>query len=106
MAWVGLNKYGYTHEAQRLAYRWLFMITAGFVEAGGVIPEKFNVVEGSANIEAEYGNQGTDFKYLPREGFGWTNASYAVGLTYLTEHQKRALGTLTSPDVLFSRHRK
>lgn len=25
MAWAGLKKYGYVHEAQRLAYRWLYM---------------------------------------------------------------------------------
>lgn len=58
LAWSGLQRYGYAHEAQRLAYRWLYMVTTGFVEAGGCVPEKFNAVEGSANIEAEYGNQG------------------------------------------------
>ncbi|KAM0754949.1 trehalase-domain-containing protein [Meredithblackwellia eburnea MCA 4105] len=101
MAWAGLKKYGYTYDAQRLAYRWLFMVTCGFVEAGGVVPEKFNAVEASANIDAEYGNQGTDFHLIPREGFGWTNASYQVGLSYITPHQNRALGTLTPPDVFF-----
>lgn len=47
-------------------------VTIGFVEAGGVVPEKFNAVEASANIDAEYGNQGTDFVHVPREGFGWS----------------------------------
>lgn len=32
-------------------------VTCGFVNAGGVVPEKFNAVEASANIDAEYGNQ-------------------------------------------------
>ncbi|GAA6000499.1 hypothetical protein JCM10207_008040 [Rhodosporidiobolus poonsookiae] len=101
MAWVGLSRYGYTHEAQRLSYRWLHMLTTGFVEAGGCVPEKFNAVEGTSNIDAEYGNQGTDFHLIPREGFGWTNASYQVGLSYLTQFQRRALGALTPPDSFF-----
>lgn len=32
-------------------------LTVGFVEAGGCVPEKFNAVEGTSNIDAEYGNQ-------------------------------------------------
>jgi hypothetical protein len=24
-------------------------------------------------VDAEYGNQGVDFKMIPREGFGWMN---------------------------------
>lgn len=95
-------------------------ITVGFVEAGGCIPEKLDAVAGNANIDAEYGNQvrrrfrhsfthdsfepfpqGTDFHLIPREGFGWTNASYQVGLTFITQLQRRALGALTPPDVFF-----
>ncbi|GAA5852877.1 hypothetical protein JCM5353_001228, partial [Sporobolomyces roseus] len=98
---VALQKYGYNHEAQRLAYRWLHMLTVGFVEAGGCVPEKFNAVEGTSNIDAEYGNQGTDFALIPREGFGWTNASYQVGLSMITQYQRRALGALTPPETFF-----
>ncbi|SDA07351.1 BZ3501_MvSof-1269-A2-R1_Chr6-2g08453 [Microbotryum saponariae] len=29
----GMQKYGYFHDAQRVAYRWLYMVTIGFVEA-------------------------------------------------------------------------
>ncbi|GAA5975859.1 hypothetical protein JCM10908_005305 [Rhodotorula pacifica] len=101
MAWVALQKYGYVHEAQRVAYRWLHMLTVGFVEAGGCVPEKFNAVEGTSNIDAEYGNQGTDFHLIPREGFGWTNSSYQVGLSVITQAQRRALGALTPPDSFF-----
>ncbi|GAA5887332.1 hypothetical protein JCM6882_002495 [Rhodosporidiobolus microsporus] len=98
---VGLSKCRYQHEAQRLSYRWLHMLTTGFVEAGGCVPEKFNAVEGTSNIDAEYGNQGTDFHLIPREGFGWTNSSYQVGLSFLTQFQRRALGALTPPESFF-----
>ena len=26
-------------------------------------------------VDAEYGNQGVDFKLIPREGFGWMNGT-------------------------------
>lgn len=85
------------------------------------MPEKFNAVEGTSNIDAEYGNQvspcalqimtlpayltrlmqGTDFHLIPREGFGWTNSSYQVGLSFITQAQRRALGALTPPDAFF-----
>ena len=95
-------------------------VTTGFVHAGGVVPEKFDAVQANANIDAEYGNQGTDFAMIPKEGFGWyvcsvpslapspahdvarrTNASYQVGLEVLTQFQRRALGALTPPDTFF-----
>ncbi|KAJ2519827.1 alpha,alpha-trehalase nth1 [Coemansia sp. RSA 1939] len=101
MAWYGLYNYGYVDVARRFAYRWLFTITQAFVDFNGVVPEKFDVVNMTHRFEVEYGNVGADFKKVAREGFGWMNASYQVGLTYLTSHMRRALGTLTPPDVFF-----
>jgi neutral trehalase len=43
------------------------------VDYNGVVPEKFDVVKLSHLVDAEYGNQGLDFKMLNREGFAWTN---------------------------------
>jgi hypothetical protein len=40
MAWVGLERYGHLDDAQRLAYRWLYMMTTAFVDFNGVVPEK------------------------------------------------------------------
>jgi len=40
MTWVGLERYGYLEEAQRLAYRFLYMMTTAFVDFNGVVPEK------------------------------------------------------------------
>lgn len=140
LAWCGLERYGYAQDAQRLAYRWLYMyilrsllcrvrtdaflcrLTSAFASFNGLVPEKFDAVNLSHNVEAEYGNQGIDFFCVPREGFGWmsafyhnirpkigadakiihADASYSLGLTFITQHQRRALGALTTPESLFS----
>ncbi|KAK7682643.1 hypothetical protein QCA50_014443 [Cerrena zonata] len=101
MAWVGLERYGYLEEAQRLAYRWIYMMTTAFVDFNGVVPEKFDAVKLSHLVDAEYGNQGLDFKMIPREGFGWMNAAYQVGLTFLSTGMRRAAAACTSPEVYF-----
>ncbi|KAF8519554.1 alpha,alpha-trehalase-neutral trehalase [Gautieria morchelliformis] len=101
MAWVGLERYGYLDDAQRLAYRFLYMMTTAFVDFNGVVPEKFDAVKLSHLVDAEYGNQGIDFKYIPREGFGWMNSAYQVGLSFLTTHMRRAVAACTSPEVFF-----
>ncbi|KAF8754096.1 Alpha-trehalose glucohydrolase [Rhizoctonia solani] len=101
MAWVGLERYGYLEEAQRLAYRFLYMMTVAFVDFNGVVPEKFDAVKLSHMVDAEYGNQGIDFKMIPREGFGWMNSAYQVGLSFLTQHMRRAVAACTSPEVFF-----
>jgi hypothetical protein len=120
MAWVGLERNGYLEEAQRLAYRFLYMyvlrtlhhtfayqsafrMTTAFVDFNGVVPEKvcchnhcvwwdhlilvqFDAVKLSHLVTAEYGNQGLDFKMVPREGFGWMNGnllfSSVISLTH------------------------
>jgi len=101
MAWVGLERYGYLDDAQRLAYRFLYMMTTAFVDFNGVVPEKFDAVKLSHLVDAEYGNQGIDFKLIPREGFGWMNSAYQVGLSFLTTHMRRAVAACTSPEVFF-----
>lgn len=87
--------------ARRLTYRWLYTITKAFYDYNGVVPEKFNVVTMSHRVEAEYGNQGIDFKCVSSEGFGWTNASYKLGQSILTLSDKRALGALVPPNKIF-----
>ncbi|KAF9048571.1 alpha,alpha-trehalase-neutral trehalase [Panaeolus papilionaceus] len=101
MTWVGLERYGYLDEAQRLAYRFLYMMTTAFVDFNGVVPEKFDAVKLSHLVDAEYGNQGIDFKMVPREGFGWMNSAYQVGLSFMSSHMRRALAACTSPEVFF-----
>jgi len=78
LAWQGLRNYGYLDVAKRLSYRWLYTLTKSFVDFNGVVPEKFDVVSMTHRVNVEYGNVGTDFRYVTREGFGWMNASYVV----------------------------
>jgi alpha,alpha-trehalase len=70
LAWGGLERYGYKDDAQRLAYKWLYMVTKAFVDFNGVVVEKYNVTRAmdAHRVEAEYGNQGADFRGVPREG--------------------------------------
>ncbi|KAL3477139.1 trehalase-domain-containing protein [Aspergillus californicus] len=97
LAWTGLLRYGYQEDAERLAYKWLYMITKAFFDFNGVVVEKYDVTRpiDPHRVDAEYGNQGVDFKGAPREGFGWVNASYVYGLDILNAHQRRALGAVT-----------
>ncbi|KAE8148997.1 trehalase-domain-containing protein [Aspergillus avenaceus] len=101
LAWTGLLRYGYQVESERLAYKWLYMITKAFVDFNGVVVEKYDVTRpiDPHRVDAEYGNQGVDFKGAPREGFGWVNASFVYGLEFLNAHQRRALGAITPYDT-------
>lgn len=100
--WQGLNYYGYHQKAQELIYRWLWMITKNACDYNGTVPEKYDVVLASHKVFAEYGNQGTDFEYITREGFGWMNASFQYGFQLLNHDLKEALNALKSPNDLFS----
>lgn len=102
MTWVGLERYGHDTHAARLAYRWIYMMTLSFVDFNGIVPEKFDAVELSHMVDAEYGNQGTDFRYVPREGFGWMNAAYQVGLQFLSIGMRRAVAACVPPWVFFN----
>ncbi len=66
-----------------------------------MVPEKFDVVNMTHRVQVEYGNVGVDFKFIPREGFGWMNASYQVGLGYMDRGLRRALGAVMEPCKVF-----
>ncbi|NNK87817.1 MAG: trehalase [Flavobacteriaceae bacterium] len=101
MIWKGLLNYGYKSDAQELIYRWLYMITRNAVDYNGTIPEKYDVVDATHKVFAEYGNVGTDFEYITQEGFGWMNASYQYGLSLLEKDLIISLNALTDPEKLF-----
>jgi alpha,alpha-trehalase len=101
LLWEGLLNYGCKGKAQEMVYRWLWLITKNAVEYNGTIPEKFDLETNSHKVFAEYGNVGTEFDYIAKEGFGWVNASYQYGLQFLDSALKSQLNLLTSPDQLF-----
>lgn len=71
LAWDGLKSYDFKNEADRLIYRWLHMMTETFRNWNGTVVEKYDVtqLERSHSVDAEYGNQGRNFKYAPQEGY-------------------------------------
>ncbi|MGY3791484.1 trehalase family glycosidase [uncultured Aquimarina sp.] len=103
MIWRGLMNYGYEKEAQELVYRWLWMITKNAVNYNGTIPEKYDVVQCTHKVYAEYGNVGTEFDYITPSGFGWMNASYQLGLSILNEKLKSQLDDLVDPNEIFNK---
>ena len=84
-------------EAERLAYRWLYTIAKNAHDYNGTIPEKYNVVTGSHDVFVEYGNVGTKFSYIAPEGFGWMNASFEMGMNYLSSARQAELRKLAPP---------
>ncbi|MCH6562199.1 MAG: trehalase [Myxococcales bacterium] len=101
LIWQGLLNYGFKEIAQRLIYRWLYTITRNAVDYNGTIPEKLDVVTRSHRVFAEYGNVGTEFAYITKEGFGWMNASYQVGLALLSPALRHQLAQLVPPERIF-----
>ena len=101
LTWLGLSRYGYSSIAHRLIYRWLYTITVNAAHYNGTVPEKFDVVTRSHQVFAEYGNVGTKFAYITREGFGWTNTSYQLGLSMLLPELKDKLNELIPPEWIF-----
>ncbi len=101
LTWIGLKNYGYTKLARELVYKWLYTITVNAYNYNGTIAEKYDVVSRSSQVFAEYGNVGTKYSYITRQGFGWTNASYVVGLTFLAKKLIADLDRLIPPEWVF-----
>lgn len=99
LAWQGFKNYGLDTDAGRLAYRWLYTIAKNARDYNGMVPEKYNVVTGSHDVFVEYGNVGTKFSYIATEGFGWMNASFEVGMNFLSPAQLTDLHALKPPSV-------
>jgi alpha,alpha-trehalase len=102
LVWEGLRRHGFAAEADRLTYRWLYMIAKNSADYHGTVPEKFNVQTRSHQVFEEYGNVNTDFAYITEEGFGWMNASFMVGWNQLSTAHRAALEDLVAPEVLFA----
>ena len=87
VAWAALANKSMLTEQTRLVRDWIQMITVNATKFNGTIPEKHDVVRKSHDVFSEYGNVGTRVSYMKKEGFGWMNASYQVGLKLLSPSQ-------------------
>jgi alpha,alpha-trehalase len=101
LLWEGIANYGFKEKSQELIYRWLWLIVKTVVNYNGLIPEKFDVNNCTHILDVEYGNVGANFKYVTDGGFGWTNASFKLGLKLLDSKYIEDLNALTRPDELF-----
>ncbi|KAI5160234.1 alpha,alpha-trehalase [Nematocida ausubeli] len=91
LGWIGLVNYGHADLAKSLALKWCTMVGKLFARYNGVVTEKYNIKTGSHKVNVEYGNIGAQIRHVPREGFGWTNTSWLVGLALLGESGQRKL---------------
>ena len=99
--WQGAKNYGYLDDAQRLAYKWLYLVMCEARDYNGAVTEKYDVVQGTSQCHAEYGNVGAEFDFFPEGGFAWTNASFLVGQAYLNEKLIESLKKCEDPLSLF-----
>jgi alpha,alpha-trehalase len=78
MAVLGLDRYGFAHEAKDLANRFITLAAREF-ERTGHLYEKYDAVLETADIQGKI-----HFGYPTNEvGFGWTNAVIAELLAWL-----------------------
>lgn len=70
LAWAGLQRYNYLEEARALTYKWVYMLVRTFNDFNGIVVEKYDVTRelDPHRVDAEYGNQGSDIRGVPREG--------------------------------------
>ena len=98
MVWEGLRRMGLEEQAEQLAFDWVYTIAKNARDFNGMVTEKYDVEKGSHEAFAEYGNVGSDFSYITKEGFGWTNASYQLGLKFLSPNMRARLETDVAPE--------
>lgn len=101
IAWQALSQHGFEVAAQRLIYKWLYTIVSNAADYHGTVPEKFDVVRRTHQVFEEYGNVNTDFRYIAMEGFGWMNASYAVGWQSLDPELRGRLAARQGPEDVY-----
>lgn len=101
LVWGGLFNYRKDDIADRLIYKWLYMIVTNFMESGGAIAEKYDVVNATLDFQVEYGNEGTSFEYFNQEGFGWTNSSFKFGWSMLSKKYHKHITKMVPPEVVF-----
>lgn len=79
----GLRRYGFLDDSTRLARKFRYTVDTNYLR-DGTIREKYNVVDGSANIAVSAGYKTNVI------GFGWTNAVYAKLTKFVLDAQASA----------------
>ena len=85
LAIQGLERYGFTKDASRLAGEFSRTIRTNF-ERDGTMREKYNVVSGSANVAVATGYKSNVV------GFGWTNGVYLMMQELLAQRRASHAG--------------
>ena len=70
---MGLARYGYGKEAERIAVKWMKAVTESFKTTGNLW-EKYNAVSGSTDVKDEYA--------MPGAFMGWTAGVYIFAFDY------------------------
>lgn len=70
----GLNNYGYTEDARRIAQKYVNIVVRNFEQTGNLW-EKYNIVEGNVNVSDEY--------EMPAM-IGWTAGIFEWAINYLS----------------------
>jgi alpha,alpha-trehalase len=84
LATKGLAQYGFTNDATRIATKFSSTVLQNFL-LDSTIREKYNVVDGSANIAVAAGYKSNVV------GFGWTNGVYLQMNDLLGRSDKKAV---------------
>jgi alpha,alpha-trehalase len=86
IATEGLRRYGYAAPADRIALKFLSMVSRAYKKHGTIL-EKYDVATGKADPSA-----GLKFGYQSDEiGFGWTNAAFLLLYEQLGDAAKKQL---------------
>jgi alpha,alpha-trehalase len=104
LAWTGLIRYSFNEEAERIAYKWLFMVTKAFVDYHGVVVEKYDVTrpDDPHRVDAEYGNQGLGFRGVNKEGYVESSLCFLLNAVTDNDIDSHGLTPVTSTDCKLS----
>ena len=89
LATKGLVQYGFTSDASRIATKFSSTVLQNFL-LDNTIREKYNVVDGSANVAVAAGYKSNVV------GFGWTNGVYLQMNNLLRHADRRGVGNVFS----------
>jgi alpha,alpha-trehalase len=92
LAIEGLRRYGFTEDANRLAYKFVATVLENF-ERDGTIREKYNVVTRSSETHVQAGYKTNVV------GFGWTNGVFLAFLHDLPQESVARLKQASSPPM-------